>query len=72
MASTPKPQAPAFTPTPVATSTPTYQHADEDGNSLHNTFGFKQQEGTISSVFRFSPAAKNLLITDKEFEQVQM
>lgn len=39
---------------------------------MHNTFGFKQSEGTISSVFRFLPAAKSMLMTEKDFEQVQI
>ncbi len=39
-------------------------HHDEEGTSLYNMYGFKQSEGNIQDVFKFVPAAKNMLISE--------
>lgn len=59
-----QPASGSYMQQPTTASSTMYQHHDDEGQSLYNMYGFKQNEGNIQDVFKFLPAAKNMLITE--------
>ena len=51
---------------PATTYTQQTHHRDhdDDGHSLYNMYGFKQNEGNIQDVFKFIAASKNMNISE--------